>query len=122
MSYTCSQTFPKAFKENLKDKEFFAPVLGEAGISGFVVAHPLRKRYLLTLIVDALKKSTACAKNSPFQDIGNEGIPSIVIGNSAIPLLNSKAEFTPEAEKILIDSAETLLKAEPKNEQSSPPG
>ena len=111
MSYKCTQSFRPLYEEIVKGEEkFYGTELRDLGISGFLKEHPGRKRYLLTEIKKALEKSSACADKSPFGVNGN-GEPSIGNGNSAIRLLNSNAEYTPEAEKILINSANSLLKA-----------
>lgn len=121
ISKNCTQTFVPLYKQILSEEaEFYGTELRDLGISGFLKKHPGRKYHLLTEIKKALEKSTACAEKSPF-GYNKNGEPSIGNGNSAIRLLNSKAEYTPEAEKVLIESANSILKAKAKNEQSSPP-
>ena len=110
MSYKCSQSFRPLYEEIVKGEEkFYGTELRDLGISDFLKEHPGRKHYLLTEIKKALEKSTACAEKSPFGYNAN-GEPSIGNGNSAIRLLNSNAQYTPEAANILIKSANSLIK------------
>ncbi len=111
VSKNCTQTFRPLYEEIVKGEEkFYGTDLRDLGISGFLEAHPGRKRHILTEIKKALEKSTACAEKSPF-GYNENGEPSIASGNSAIRLLNSNAQYTPEAEKILIRSANSILTA-----------